>query len=347
MQGSSLLTVKQVATALGIDERSVREKLQLGTLKGTKKTVGQKDQWFVHQRDLDAELVRRGQSPINQPSQVAETSPIAAEIASPPVMPQAFYQPNPTPPQAFAAPPQQPAMAHQYSFSQPPQPPEVNTAPATNFQPQAMPAPEAPAPAAPPAPEQPPQATAVMEQQTYEDVTDATIVETMADKSIFDQSAEVPTSGGTPRSWRNEDLESQVMATAEKIMKPLMDRVEELTRAVVLKDLEIEKKDLEIEEKDKQLRLLPDFEAQKKKLLAEIDAEHKAAEIQFNKVKEKEEEAKALEAENVRLKLKAEEAVLSAKKLEELENRIIELQKPKPSWWQKLWTPGTEHNSGS
>jgi len=89
MQGSSLLTVKQVATALGIDERSVREKLQLGTLKGTKKTVGQKDQWFVHQRDLDAELVRRGQSPINQPSQMAETSPMAADFATPPV-----YAPN-------------------------------------------------------------------------------------------------------------------------------------------------------------------------------------------------------------------------------------------------------------
>jgi hypothetical protein len=73
MQGSSMLTVKQVATALGIDERSVRDKLTLGTLKGTKKTVGQRDQWFVHQRDLDAELARRGQSPINQP-QVAEQS---------------------------------------------------------------------------------------------------------------------------------------------------------------------------------------------------------------------------------------------------------------------------------
>lgn len=66
-----MLTVKQVANALGIDERSVRDKLTLGTLKGTKKTVGQRDQWFVHQRDLDAELARRGQSPINLASQVA------------------------------------------------------------------------------------------------------------------------------------------------------------------------------------------------------------------------------------------------------------------------------------
>jgi hypothetical protein len=230
-------------------------------------------------------------------------------------------------------------MAHQYSFSQAPQPPEVTTPPAA-FQQQAMPAPGAPAPATPPAPEQPSQVTAVMEQQSYEDVTDATVLETTADGSIFDNDGAEVTSGGTPRSWRNEDLESQVMATAEKIMKPLMDRVQELTKVIVLKDLEIE-------EKDKQLKLLPDFEAQKKKLLADIEAERKAAEIQFNKVKEKEEEAKALEAENEKLKLKAEEAVLSAKKLEELEKQILELQKPKPSWWRKLWTPSTGQDNGS
>jgi hypothetical protein len=70
MQGSSpLLTVKQVATALGIDERSVRDKLTIGTLKGTKKTVGNKDQWFVHQRDLDAELARRGLNAVHQQRQ--------------------------------------------------------------------------------------------------------------------------------------------------------------------------------------------------------------------------------------------------------------------------------------
>ena len=179
-----------------------------------------------------------------------------------------------------------------------------------------------------------------MEQQIYEDVTDATVLETTADGSIFDNESAEVTSGGTPRSWRNEDLESQVMATAEKIMKPLMDRVEQLTKVIVLKDLEIE-------EKDKQLKLLPDFEAQKKKLLADIEAERKASEIQFNKVKEKEEEAKALEAENEKLKVKAEEAVLSAKKLEELEKQIIELQKPKPSWWRKLWMPSAGPDSGS
>jgi hypothetical protein len=331
MQGSSMLTVKQVATALGIDERSVREKLTLGTLKGTKKTVGQRDQWFVHQRDLDAELARRGQSQINQ-SQASEHPSMRPEATTPPVMPTHFYQPEPAPLQGYFAPPQQPANAHQYAFSQPPQPPEAQP-PVMNFSHQtgAAPAPTASAPAMPQAPEQSAQTTATMEQQTYEDITDATVLETMADGSIFEhEQEEAPTSGPAPRSWRNEDLEGQVTAAAEKILKPMMDRVQELTKELVLKDLKIE-------EMDKQLKLLPDFEAQKAKFMREIEAERKASEIQFNKIKEKEEEARALEAENALLKQTAEEAVLSAAKLADLEKVVQELQKPKPSFWKKLF----------
>ena len=222
-----MLTVKQVANALGIDERSVREKLTLGTLKGTKKTVGQRDQWFVHQRDLDAELARRGQSQINQ-SQASEHPSMPPEATTPPVMPTPFYQPEPAPSQGYFAPPQQHSTAHQYAFSQPPQPPEAQP-PVMNFPHQTgpAPAPTASASATPPTPEQSPQATATMEPQTYEDITDATVLETMADGSIFEhEQEEAQTSGATPRSWRNEDLEGQVTAAAEKILKPMMDRVQ-------------------------------------------------------------------------------------------------------------------------
>lgn len=321
-----MLTVKQVATALGIDERSVREKLALGTLKGTKKTVGQRDQWFIHQRDLDAELARRGQSPINPSAQMPGQPPITSEMNLPPVTQPTFYQPNQTPPQGYTATPQQTGMLYQQTFPQAPQPPEAP--PVMNFAaPQGSPA----AGAAPSAYEHQQHGTATVEVDYTYDVTDATVLETMAVGSIFEnESAEVPTSGDERRTWRNEDLENQVMATAEKIMKPLMDRVQELTKQIVLKDLEIE-------EKDKQLKLLPDLEAQRKKLLAEIEAERSGAEIQFAKAKEKEEEARALEAENALLKQKAEEAVLSAAKLAELEKVVQDLQKPKPTFWQKLF----------
>jgi hypothetical protein len=337
MQGSSQLTVKQVATALGIDERSVREKLQQGTLKGNKKTVGQKDQWFVHQRDLDAELARRGISPINQPSHVAGQPSVPSEWSAPPVTPPTFYQPEAAPPQGYFAPPVQPATPHHYAYSQPPQPPEVqNTPPVTHtaYQSEPVPAPQASAPSTPPAPEQSAQATATLEAETYEDVTDADVLEGMAEGSIFEnETAEALTSGGNVRSWRNEDLESHVTAAAEKILKPMMDRVQELTKELVLKDLKIE-------EMDQKLKLLPDFEAQKAKFLRDIEAERKASEIQFNKIKEKEEEAQALEAENALLKQKAEEAVLSAAKLADLEKVVQELQKPKPTFWQKMFGAG-------
>jgi hypothetical protein len=335
MQGSSMLTVKQVATALGIDERSVRDKLTLGTLKGTKKTVGQRDQWFVHQRDLDAELARRGQSPINQSSQVAEQSSMPPEAATPPVMPSPFYQPEAVPTQGYFAPPQQPVNAHQYTFSQAPQPPEAqHPVMSSPYQSVSMPAPPTSAPATPPSEQQ--VQTATIEQETYEDITDATVLESAADSSIFEnESAEAPTSGGNARSWRNEDLEGQVTAAAEKILKPLMDRVQDLTKEIVLKDLKIE-------EMDKQLKLLPDFEAQKAKFMRDLEAERKGAEIQFNKAKEKEEEAQALEAENVLLKQKAEEALLSAAKLADLEKVVQELQKPRPNWFQKLFLPNQQ-----
>lgn len=315
-----MLTVKQVATALGIDERSVREKLNLGTLKGIKKNVGQREQWFIHQRDLDAELARRGLTSINPSSHTPEQSYKAPEMFSPYVTPGIPHQRAEIPPQPFAS-PHPNGNPNQYGLSQPPQPPEIQ--PTMSFRPYV---PEPPAP-----PKQQQTATAEVE-----DFTDATVLEELANGSIFDQNgaedAEVSTSGGSPRSWRNEELENQVMATAEKIMRPLMERVEELTREIVLKDLEIE-------EKDKQLKLLPDFEAQRKKLLADIEAERKAAEIQFNKVREKEEEARALEAENSLLKQKAEEAVLSAAKLAELEKVVQELKKPKPGWFKRLFLP--------
>ncbi len=308
MQGSSLLTVKQVATALGIDERSVREKLALNTLKGVKKPVGNKEQWFVHQRELDAELARRGMSQINQ----------------------TFAQPELPPAQTMTQPPHQ---VYQ---------------------------------------------TMTMEPELEQVTVDATVLENSAEASIFDsEGAEVAdsTSGGEHRSWLGEQLGKQNAATAEWLMKPLLDRVEQLSKENVQKDLLIEEQKL-------QLRLLPDFQARAARekeaaaaaelkvhealarqktldLLAaekakelkakeaelvqmqqEIEAERKVSEAQSAKVAEKEAEAKALEAENEELKQKYEEAVLNATKLAELEKVVFELQKPKPSWFKRLFTAG-------
>lgn len=153
------------------------------------------------------------------------------------------------------------------------------------------------------------------------DVIDAESVDYSADSKTTQQSAGQP----------GADFQSIV----EQCVRPLVEEVKAQTLALA-------EKDRIIAEKDAQLKLLPDFEAQRAKLLNEIEAERKAAEIQFAKAKEKEQEAQQLAAENDYLKQKAEEAALSLEKLQLLEKQIQDLQKPKPSWWQKWFTPGNE-----
>ena len=284
MQGSSsFLTVKQVATALGIDERSVRDKLTVGTLKGTKKTVGNKDQWFVHQRDLDAELARRGLI------QAHQQRPQADNAGS--------------------------LWMHQ-------QAPQSTMDAQTSFQPTAS---TVASPAV-----QPPEATSAPENATTVD-PDEDITEVFAEVKDPPE-AEKNTSGAERLDWLNEDMQKQLQVTAEVFMKPLVARIEALTAAEIEKDGVIRAKEQELEEVKKQLKLLPDLEAQRAKLLNEIEAERRASEIQFAKAKEREEEAKVLVEENERLKQKAEEAALSLEKLQLLEKQMQELKQP---WWKK------------
>lgn len=283
MQGPPFLTVKQVATALGIDERSVRDKLTLGTLKGTKRTVGNKDQWFVHQRDLDAELARRGVNPTSQGRQAANGFGVPGQIQQP--LQQQF------------------AGSNQAAYI----PPEVNSeldcSPDTSW-------------------------NSTNQQVETEEIIAEVIPAPDADK---------PTSGGNRPSWLHEEMRNELLTTAEIFMKPLVDRIEALTAADKEKDAALKAKDQEIEEIRNQLKLLPDLEAQRARLMREIESERQAAEVQFARAREQEEQARALGEENERLKQKAEEAVLSAGKLQELEKVVQELQKPKPGFWQKLF----------
>lgn len=289
MQGSSsFLTVKQVATALGIDERSVRDKLTVGTLKGTKKTVGNKDQWFVHQRDLDAELARRGII------QAHQQRPQADNVG-------ALWTQQHTP---------QPSVDAQ-----------------TSFQPTAS-------AAASPVGQSPEATSAPANAQAVDPVDDITEVFAEVQEP---QEANKNTSGAERPNWLNEDMQKQLQVTAEVFMKPLVARIEALTAADIEKDAVIKAKDQELEEVRQQLKLLPDFEAQRAKLLNEIEAERKAAEIQFAKAAEKEQEAQQLAAENDHLKQKAEEAALSLEKLQLLEQQMQKLQTP---WWKKLFATG-------
>lgn len=59
MQKHPMLSVKEAAEALKIDERSVRDRLANGTLKGEKKMVGLREKWFIYSSALNNALAKQ------------------------------------------------------------------------------------------------------------------------------------------------------------------------------------------------------------------------------------------------------------------------------------------------
>lgn len=59
MHKHPMLTVKQAAVALGLDERSIRERLIQGQLKGEKRMIGLREKWFVFGGAIETELQKK------------------------------------------------------------------------------------------------------------------------------------------------------------------------------------------------------------------------------------------------------------------------------------------------
>ena len=59
MQKHPMLSVKEAAEALRIDERSVRDRLANGTLRGEKKQIGLRDKWFVYASAISSALAKQ------------------------------------------------------------------------------------------------------------------------------------------------------------------------------------------------------------------------------------------------------------------------------------------------
>lgn len=59
MQKHPLLSVKQAAEMLQLDERSVRERLINGQLKGEKKSIGLREKWFVYSGAIQQALEKQ------------------------------------------------------------------------------------------------------------------------------------------------------------------------------------------------------------------------------------------------------------------------------------------------
>lgn len=82
MQKHPMLSVKEAAEALRIDERSVRERLSNGTLKGEKKQVGLRDKWFVYASAISSALAKQDSNFIGNSVTVQDVSPNSAEATT-------------------------------------------------------------------------------------------------------------------------------------------------------------------------------------------------------------------------------------------------------------------------
>ena len=181
--------------------------------------------------------------------------------------------------------------------------------------------------------------------------------------------AEISSSSGDSderNKWRSVQLE-HLEVIAEKLMKPLTERIE--AQAMALSE-----RDRIIEEKDRQLRLLPDLqqqaeeerraaelrtlevealkkqiEALEQKQAAAVEQEEQAWKQQIAALKEKqaiaiEQERRAVDEANLEVeRLKSEKEAASKviqEQLAALTAQLQELKQSKMSWWQKWFAPG-------
>jgi len=90
MQKHPLLSVKQAAEMLRLEERSVRERLINGQLKGEKKSIGLREKWFVYSGAVEAALSkdqgRTLEEPLSAESPEQEDSPVVQTTTIDPQM---------------------------------------------------------------------------------------------------------------------------------------------------------------------------------------------------------------------------------------------------------------------
>jgi len=120
---------------------------------------------------------------------------------------------------------------------------------------------------------------------------------------------------GGPSNWRDIEL-ARLEMLAEKLVKPLTERLE-------FQAAELREKALQLEEKDRQLRLLPDLEKR-------AEEERKAAELRALEVEALKKQIEAIAAEKEQIeqgKVLAEEAANEAQsKLQTTESLKAEIQ---------------------
>lgn len=80
MHNTSLLTVKQAAAILQLDEHSVKEQLIKGQLKGKKKEGWLRDRWFVYRNAVEQALLEQEETLMSDLVSLTESSTASAYV---------------------------------------------------------------------------------------------------------------------------------------------------------------------------------------------------------------------------------------------------------------------------
>lgn len=89
IQKTPMVTTKQAAAALGIDERTIEERLVTGQLKGEKHHILFKEKWFVYKSEVDA-LITKLQSRLFDDREVIEPPPKTNDPFAGPILHEDF-----------------------------------------------------------------------------------------------------------------------------------------------------------------------------------------------------------------------------------------------------------------
>lgn len=149
-------------------------------------------------------------------------------------------------------------------------------------------------------------------------------------------------------TWLQSQREALV-EVAEEMMRPLVLQLEEKNTLLQQKEEALQAASYQLgyakgrmQEQEEKIKLLPDFQAkaeQAAKLEREVAEAKERAELLERNLEKAEAERVAAEQRAVKL---AEEATLSSEKLVDLEKTVQELQKPKPTFWQKFFGAQSE-----
>lgn len=312
-----MVTVAEAAAALGIDERTVREKLSKEEWKGEKRMIGMKEKWFMYRGELDRQVER-----LKIVRQKKERIPIHAEESDDLSGEHETAEQDPQFETLAARVQELEALLKKNSVEESPPASSDNTA----------------------------------GPRAEEDVIDAVI--------SGDGSSALEDDAGNqkPNDTLSGDTRSGANAVADALWNNLICRFQEKLEE---KDQLIGEYRAEIAEKDRQLKLLPDLQKQAtEEMRQQAEAVRKAAEL-------KELEAEALRKQVDAMQIKQTEVELAKQKIAELEKSqaeslrkaeeeiqrlteekeahakavqeqlealsatVQELQKPKPSWFEK------------